>query len=97
MPIELLLAHRQHHHGAPPGPHSPRRCHLYIAERCHLYIALTSVREPFSRKGEYGSHRPRGREIFLDRISTWLRSATAAIAACPRSSSTRSGSISALL
>jgi len=29
------------------------------------------------------------------RISTWLRSATADIASCPRSSSTRSGSISA--
>src|SRR5215831_5613805 len=30
--VELLPAHRQHRHGAPPGTPEPRECHLYFAE-----------------------------------------------------------------
>jgi len=41
--VELLPAHRQHRHGAPPGTPEPRECHLYFAEGCHLYMALTGA------------------------------------------------------
>ena len=45
-PTELLLAHRHHHHGAPPGTPNPQECRLNFAQGCHLYlyIALTTRR-----------------------------------------------------